>query len=132
MKFSYEQYGDILRPVIPVVISNGKKSVECLALVDSGADACLFDSETGKSVGIDVDNSEVHRVVGVGGKISHYYSHPVILKVGRLSFKTDAGFMPGVMGGFMPYGFVGQKGFFDAFIVKFDKRKNQVELKSRS
>lgn len=31
----------------------------------------------------------------------------------------------------MPYGIVGQKGFFDLFIVRFDLLKEEVELKPR-
>ena len=30
------------------------------------------------------------------------------------------------------YSFVGQKGFFDRFIVRFDAHRNEVELKSHS
>ncbi|MEK7088660.1 MAG: hypothetical protein AAB913_00845 [Patescibacteria group bacterium] len=40
--------------------------------------------------------------------------------------------MPDVAGRVMPYGLVGQKGFFDNFIVKFDLLKEEIDLKTRS
>jgi len=48
--------------------------------------------------------------------------------VGNVSYTVNAGFMPSVMGGIVPYGFVGQKGFFDKFIIKFDLPKREVVL----
>jgi hypothetical protein len=36
--------------------------------------------------------------------------------------------MPNVSGRVMPFGLVGQKGFFDLFVVNFDLVKEQVEL----
>ena len=131
MKFNYKQYGEYLRPVIPVIISNGGKEVEYQVLVDSGADKCVFDAEIGRAIGITVENSEVKKVFGIGGKIVSYYSHPVKLKLGKHSFQIEAGFMPAVTGGIVPYGFAGQKGFFDKFIVKFDYKKEEVELTKR-
>jgi len=40
--------------------------------------------------------------------------------------------MHGVAGAALPYGLVGQRGFFENFIVKFDLQKEEVELKIRS
>ena len=71
-------------------------------------------------------------VFGVGGKVSLYYLHLVIIEVGGWEYKIEAGFMPDVAGRVMPYGIVGQKGFFDNFIVKFDLLKEEVELKTRN
>lgn len=36
--------------------------------------------------------------------------------------------MPYLGGGVVPYGFVGQSGFFENFIVKFDLSTKSVEL----
>ena len=47
MKFKYKEYGDSLRPVIPVTLSCGEEFVSCEVLVDSGSDHCfLRDSRT--------------------------------------------------------------------------------------
>jgi len=47
--------------------------------------------------------------------------------VGGWTHKIDAGFMPSVGPRRMPYGIVGQKGFFDLFTVKFDLLKEEIE-----
>ena len=40
--------------------------------------------------------------------------------------------MTSVAGRIMPYGIVGQKGFFDIFVVKFDLLKEEIELRARA
>src|SRR3989344_4235373 len=115
MKLKYKQYGSILRP-----------------LVDSGADLCIFDEEIGSYLGIDVRKGKPREVFGVGGKCSVFYIHPIIIEVGGWPFEINAGFMPSVAGKAMPYGLVGQKGFFENFIVKFDLLKEEIKRKKRS
>ena len=131
MKFDYKRYGKTLRPIIPVTIRHGETEIGYHVLVDSGADLCIFHEEIGTALGIDVRTGEKHEVFGVGGKASLYYLHTVMLSVGGWPHKVEAGFMPDVAGRVMPYGIVGQKGFFDLFVVKFDLLKEEVELKPR-
>ncbi|MDO8624192.1 MAG: hypothetical protein Q7R54_02440 [bacterium] len=132
MKFRYARYGQTLRPVIPIKLKHKDREIGYQVLVDSGADLCLFDAEIGETVGIDVNSGTPKEVFGVGGKASLYYLHKVTIEVGGWPYIIDAGFMPNVAGRRMPYGVVGQKGFFDAFIVKFDLLKEEVEVKNRS
>jgi len=40
--------------------------------------------------------------------------------------------MPDVAGRIMPYGIVGQKGFFENMVVKFDLLKEEIDLKPRN
>lgn len=54
-----------------------------------------------------------------------------MIEIGGWSYEIEAGFMPNVAGRIMPYGIVGQRGFFNIFIVKFDLLKEEVELKER-
>lgn len=131
MRFKYKSYGDSLRPVIPVTVLYKGSHVDYEVLVDSGSDHCFFDSEIGEDIGISRINSETKEVFGVGGKISLYYSHKVTLKIGGKSFETDVGFIPNLGGNIVSYGIVGQKGFFNKFIIKFDYNKEEVELKEK-
>ena len=131
MKFKYKQYGSILRPVIEIILKNQGKSVRYEVLVDSGADLCIFDEEIGSYLGIDVRKGKPREVFGVGGKCSVFYIHPIIIEVGGWPFEINAGFMPSVAGKAMPYGLVGQKCFFENFIVKFDLLKEEIEIKNR-
>ena len=133
MKFRYARYnGQTLRPVIPIKVKYAGNEIGYQVLVDSGADLCLFDAEIGDALGIDVKKGSAKEVFGVGGKASIYYLHKIAIEVGGWDYKIEAGFMPGVAGRAIPYGIVGQKGFFDIFIVKFDLLKEEVELKQRN
>ena len=132
MKFKYKKYGSISRPVIEAILKNGDNSIRYEILVDSGADICLFDQSVGEAIGIDIKSGKMREVFGVGGKVSLYYLHPVTIEVGGWKFKIEAGFMPDVAGRIIPYGLVGQKGFFENFIVKFDLKKEEIKLKQRT
>lgn len=128
MIFKYKSYGNALRPVIPVTILYKNVHVDYEVLVDSGSDRCFFDSEIGEDIGITRGNSEIREVFGVGGRMSIYHSHKVTMKIGKQSFETEVGFMPNLGGNIVSYGIVGQKGFFDRFIIKFDYSKEEVEI----
>lgn len=131
MIFRYARYGKVLRPVIPVNLRYKNQVVGYQALVDSGADICLFDAEIGEAMGIDVKKGIIKTLMGVGGKSSVYYLHTIHIDVGGWEHEIEAGFMPNVSGRVMQHGLVGQQGFFDNFIVKFDLLKEEVELKTR-
>ncbi len=131
MKFSYKKYGKIIRPVIPVEIIHGSESIRYEVLVDSGADLCIFNSEIADAIGLEWQKGEKHEVFGIGGKASVYYLLPIEIKVGGWPYKIKAGFMPDVSGRVMNYGVVGQVGFFENLIVKFDLIKEEIELKRR-
>lgn len=131
MKFPYKRYSPtVLRPVIPVNLKSGNKSIAYEALVDSGADLCLFDAELGEYLGIEVKAGKKREVFGVGGKASIYYLNKITVEVGGWSFEIEAGFMFGVSGNQLRYGVLGQRGFFDQFkSINFDYNKGDVELK---
>ncbi len=57
MKFAYKKLASgIERPIIPIIVRNPatQQSVRYLALVDSGADLCVFAGEIGELIGLDV------------------------------------------------------------------------------
>lgn len=129
MKFRYKKYGPgILRPVTPVEVIKNDIIVPYEVLVDSGADICIFDASLAVVLGIDLVKGERYQVSGVTGSPQYYYLHKVTLSVGGIKYTTDAGFMVMTNGA---YGIVGQKGFFDKFVVKFDLKKEDLELKPR-
>ena len=131
MKFRYTHYGKVSRPVIPIKLKHGDQEIGYHVLVDSGADMCLFHAEIGQAIGIDITKGRQREVFGVGGKASTYYQHRVILEVGGWVYEIDAGFLPTVGGRVVPYGIVGQLGFFEFFKVVFDKRSDEIELKRK-
>ncbi len=130
MKFRYKKYSPtILRPVIPVEITYKNQIVPCEVLVDSGADFCIFDAQIGELLGIDIESGERQEVAGITGVKEPYYVHEVTINVGGQNFYIKAGFLDNIAR--LGYGVVGQKGFFDTFIVKFDLLKEEIELKER-
>ena len=130
MKFKYTRYGQgIFRPVIPIEVI-GRQAVPYEVLVDSGADINIFDAEIGTLAGIDVQAGEPSTLVGATGVEEIFYLHTVDLLIGDVKFRTTVGFLPNMTRN--GYGVVGQRGFFDKFIVKFDLLKEEVELKNRT
>jgi len=130
MKFQYKKYSPgILRPVIPIEIIYKGKTVSYEALVDSGADTNIFPAQIADVLDIDVKSGEKREVWGVTGVGENYYVHSVELVVGGWSYDVKVGFLPNIAS--LGYGILGQKGFFDIFVVKFDLLKSEIELKAR-
>lgn len=130
MRFCYKKYAPgILRPVIPIEVVYKNLSVPYEVLVDSGADFCIFDAEIADILGVDVKSGGKDKVAGLTGIAVPIYFHNIQIKVGGWLFKIRAAFLREI--GRFGYGVVGQKGFFDIFIVKFDLIKEQIELKER-
>ena len=124
MKFKYKKYGGNFRPVIPVVLRHQDRFVSYGALVDSGADLCLFHSEVADYLGFDLSKNIPREVFGVGGKASIYHLHKITIEIGGVPYEIETGFISGVSGKVMSYGVLGQKGFFDLFkSVNFDYNK---------
>lgn len=118
-----------MRPVIPIEVQFKNRVVPYEVLVDSGADFCIFDAQIADILGINVTSGEGRKVGGITGAAETYYVHPVSIKVGGWSYDIKVGFLPNIAK--MGYGVVGQKGFFDIFVVKFDLLKEEIELKER-
>lgn len=130
MKFHYKKYsGDVLRPVIPIMLKFKGNKIGYEVLVNSGADLCIFSAEIGELLGINIKNGKPQEVFGIGGKSSIFYIHEITMEVGGWPYKIKAGFMPDVAGKVMRYGVVGQKGFFENFIVNFNLKKSLIEIK---
>jgi hypothetical protein len=133
MKFPYEKITTvdnsvIYRPIIPVVFVSDTSDFTfgCNALLDSGADVCLFDLEFCGLLGIDPNSCEKSIIAGVGGGLIDAYFHEVRLHIGETEIKTRVGFTDGVTAG---YGLLGQRGFFEHFDIEFNYKKKFVELR---
>ncbi|MBI5793502.1 hypothetical protein HZA87_00215 [Candidatus Uhrbacteria bacterium] len=98
-------------------------------LVDSGADVCMFDAEIGDALGIPFFDGREGEVVGVTGAMKPYYIHPITITVGSRSFEIEAGFLSNVSR--FGYGVVGQRGFFEQFVVSFDFLKEEILVMER-
>jgi len=131
MKFVYKRFASgVERPIIPVIVRNPvtQQSVRYLALVDSGADRCVFAGEIGELIGLDVTAGTERTVSGVvAGQTRPYYLHDVEIEIGGWCRPVAIGFMPDLSPN--GHGLLGQTGFFDLFsFVKFERPKGIIEL----
>lgn len=140
MKFEYQKIGVkpseafparkfILRPVIPVILEYGGKKVGYKALIDSGADYNIFHAAIGEILGLDIKSGKRETFGGISGEKLAAYFHFVNVEVGSWQYKLYCGFSYDIP--LFGYGVLGQKGFFDKFIVKFDLSRAEIELKPR-
>lgn len=125
MKFRYKKLGNILRPILPVELIYGDNKQKIEVLVDSGADHCFIHGEIGALLGINIKDGKPGEVVGIAGKAQKTYKHTIEIDVSGWKYKTEVYFIPNFKS---PYSLMGQYGFFNLFIVKFDLLKGEFEL----
>ena len=107
----------MFRPIIPIQLAWGDRELNAnyyRALVDSGADWCLFHAEIGELLGIPIRDGERRSFVGIEGVENFAYFHWIRLIFGGMSNEIKAGFVEHFR---FRYGILGQGGFFDHFVV---------------
>ncbi len=120
----------LYKPIIPVKISRNGLSLQYAVLIDSGADFCIFDAEIGHALGLNVKQGieiPFGGIQSIGG--TKAYIHRLNIEIGGHKFETEVGFSYDISKN--GYGILGQKGFFDRFVAKFDLIKNEIDLKPR-
>ena len=135
MKFKYRKINlnspfskqFISRPIIPVSVHYKDKKIHYEALIDSGADFTILPLGLAEILNIDSSNSKEILFTGVDGGIIKGIIAKVDIEIGGFSHKTHIVFAE-ISG---TIGILGQTGFFDKFIVKFDLIKEEIELKQR-
>lgn len=88
------------------------------ALIDSGADFCLFHKEIAEILSIPWKQGIPHDFVGVTGKKGIVYFHSVKIKLGDWLENIMCGFSGDISE--ENYGILGQEGFFENFKVTFN------------
>lgn len=127
MKFKYKKLAPgFIRPIIPVTILYKDKSVIYEALVDSGADMCMFPSQIGEVLGFDVKSGKKGSLGGVVGKKVDAYYHNLDIEIGGNRTHATVGF---TQESHFDHGFLGQLGIFNYYTVHFFYRKGIVELR---
>lgn len=115
------------RPIIPVSLRSNTDSLRFEALIDSGADFCIFPTSIARKLGIDFTSLKTIYFSSATGDTVKGSVSGIDLDIGEGQFKTKIVFadLPGNIG------ILGQYGFFDKFIVKFDLARKEIELKPR-
>jgi hypothetical protein len=114
------------RPYLIVRLLNGDKHKDVISLVDSGADICLFHSDIGRMLGIEVEAGPELAFQGVSGVRELSYLHRVDLGLRGLSTITlDVAFTNSMAAG---TGLLGQRGFFEQFQINFELNQKIFEV----
>ena len=104
---------------------HGERFVKVLALVDSGADDCLFPLEVAHFLKLPLKRDAIHRYGGIGsGTITAMFG-TVTLEVGKWTIPLYAGFSESAS--VVPI--LGQNGFFSEFEISFNRPKEIIQLK---
>jgi hypothetical protein len=126
--WDYTEGGGFCHPMLPVSlipkVPNGV-TVSCDAVVDSGADYCLFPKSFLEQLGID-QNLLPHTEVFVVDHLIKIDLSMVTLDFGFTKYNTLAGFHE------CNFAMLGHKGFFDRFIVVFDTANKQFMITNQA
>jgi len=126
MRFPYTKYlitpptkpaKYVYRPVIPIKLVSDKKVITFDALVDSGADGCTFPGWLTKALDYEIFSGKQKIFSGIGGSVLSYL-HKTKLMLNEIEFITDVYFSHEWDD--MPFGLLGQVGFFSHFKINFD------------
>lgn len=125
MIFSYRQVTPWLgRPIIQVVLKSRQKFLLSYALIDSGSDYCVFNTQTAKILGIRL-SAESKNIRGVGKELVMGRWGVLTINLAGRSYKIRALFVDTVD---VSQGILGARGFFDHFDVKLSYKKQVIEI----
>ena len=116
----------MLRPRIPIRLVHKSRFIILLALVDSGADDCLFPLEVAQELQLPLDPRNTNLYGGIGnGHITATFMDVRIEINNDVTFPLYAGFSdaPSVVP------ILGQAGFFDRFEVTFNRPEEIIEFR---
>lgn len=114
------------RPLIPVEIAVSEKKILTYGLIDSGADVCLFGADLCRKLGLKMTAGKKQDLRGIGKGCVTFYLHRIFLRIGTDQVVTEVGFSEEVE--HIPFAVLGQKGFFENFLVAFNYPKKWIEV----
>lgn len=116
----------IARPIIPITLFGPAGNINISALIDSGADRCLFNAEIGQEIGLDIYAGQREFFSGIEGGRLIGYLHKIQLQIMGIDKIIDivAGFTEAK--NIIPI--LGQDGFFDNFRIRFEKDHDIIEI----
>lgn len=119
----------VFRPVIDIRLLWNSQSTQYRVLIDSGADFCIFHSDVAAVLGIPIARGKKMIFYGTSGTPQVAYFHNIKMEIGGWPMELYCGFSPDMNS--LPYGLLGQTGFFDRFKIEFDYKNKRIELKPK-
>jgi hypothetical protein len=115
------------RPYLALNLINQASFFRCYALVDSGADDCIFPSSFAAQLGLNYLTGRHYPFGGAAsGQQDAYFFDLEIDIIGISRYAVPIGFSPALEQ--WGHGLLGQCGFFDKFTVAFYQSENKFTL----
>ena len=115
----------LIRPIIPLIIKSPAKVALYSALIDSGADYCIFGLDVAEALDIKLNSKNKVEITGIGRDKVEGFRSELELRIGNHIYTTSVVFAKTRK---LDYGILGQKGFFDHFDVKLSYQKQAIEI----
>lgn len=127
----YKVQTELVRlPLVSVRLACNRKRIKVWALIDSGADFCVFNGDIASLLAIDLKKGKPLDIIGVVGGSTLAWIHQINLELeGYPSINIKAAFTET---GIPDLSLVGQIGFFDNFQIRFHRYKDQIEIYPKS
>ncbi len=122
---NWEDIGRVSDPVLelPVKTAAGFKKIEFL--LDSGAVISSLPREMAQEMGLDLAFLKRIAFVGYGGSETFSYKGKMTVLLGEKETELPVVFTQG----YYTRSLLGRQGFFDEYIITFDKKRGVVEIK---
>jgi len=120
-----KQVGEAYRPIMPLELLHDTKNINVLALVDTGADECLFPGEFAIILGHNLTKGNPRTFAGIGGAITGYL-HQTDVKIGPHKLRINIYYSNDWNK--WGFGLLGQNGFLTRFDAFFSRRNQEFSL----
>lgn len=118
----------IHRPLFDVVLRGKSRALQIKAVIDTGADLCIFNYEVGEQLGFHPDQEGKREdIYGIEGTPVETWIMNVQIFVPAFnkSFDTEVGFIRSKIAVLL----LGQRGFFDHFKVTIERSNDSFDLR---
>jgi hypothetical protein len=132
---AFPQATRVKRPLLFFTLQRGDKSINGLAIVDSGADECIFPASWAALLGIAIPNPNTYVFSGTADAPQIAYFENVTMHVwntganpGSVAFSFDlyAGFCDTLE--HVGMGLLGQNGFFSRYVITINHAENCFDI----
>jgi hypothetical protein len=130
---AFPQRTFLKRPTLKIKLEKNGRKIVVWALVDSGADCCIFPASMAKALNIQIPNQRSSQFSGTADAPQMAYFETVRATLWNdspdtdpLTFDLDAGFCDTLE--HVGLGLLGQDGFFSRYIVTFDFANSVIRI----
>lgn len=115
----------IIRPIIPILLKSEKRVMLYSALIDSGADYCIFSLDIADALEIKLKRKNKLELSGIGKENIIGFWDRIELRIDDKTFISKV-----IFAGINEYGhgILGQLGFFDHFDIKLSYHRQIIAV----